>query len=403
MDKKLKVGFYLKNTLRSYFEETAAGDLLFGFLNSAAKSMGSQNVPDDEWDKTISTNLIPLDQLVSHHYQTTTVKRGRKEVSKTKKPNPIRASPLYTKGEMELFQLLTKPIFTDLMGLEKDYEYLVFNQGFDAIERKISEIISLRWQTLSRFAKTTKERLQDIRRISGEATLKKANVTVSHVSQFENQLVDPARRLVNEMKHTLGAVSFSDMIGLAFKIKVQTEQDATRYFYIKALDMYKSTLTGHPRIAQLTTDPVAGEVTENDFDKAVICLSKLSVKLGALRRQSLGFSNMRYFKIPGRVKQVVPISKSIIELVNEFDSLPENAREAAEKLYSFSYIGSELSPNQVKTEVIYSVEQILKKLRNRVRNGDARDSEPIFDDAIRNLKSLHTECGGSEDILRVED
>jgi len=114
------VPFYIKMKLRSYFEQPHIGDLLYGILNYAAASVGVSYLTEAESDKIISESMIPIDQLINECYPTHLVKKGKKQETIVRKPNPIRTSPLYTKDEMKIMTDLTSSIFTDLGSITAD-------------------------------------------------------------------------------------------------------------------------------------------------------------------------------------------------------------------------------------------------------------------------------------------
>jgi hypothetical protein len=137
---KVRVQFFIKTTLRSYFDDPQWGDLIYGIINHTAAHVGFDNLTSEEQDRVISDNLLPVDQLITMCYPTVTVKRGRSSIQRTRKPNPLRTSPLYTDDEMKLIASLSTSIFTEFVDLTREYESMVFSHGFKAIVSRIQRL-----------------------------------------------------------------------------------------------------------------------------------------------------------------------------------------------------------------------------------------------------------------------
>jgi len=331
---KSRVPFFIKTKLRSFFENPAIGDLIYGIINYTAAQVGFKNLTLEEQDKVIMDHLIPVDSLITSCYTTTVVKRGRSEVTKIRKPNPIRSSPLFIREEMELVSSISSLIFADLAALTENYEETVFDLGFDALERRIKDSIRLRWETLQRFANRTKIRLQDIRKISNNPTLRKANVTQDHVRSLLTTTPEPVNRLVQEVRHIIGKTDLRDCLAYAYKKKFDSTTDAVRYLYIKILDIYRNVDLQNPSIVNLKPDQPAQEPLDIDFNNSIKSIIKIKNKIGSLKKQSSGIGKLKHFKLFGRIEQLENLITSLFSEVQSIMKQDKNSRDIAIKLYS---------------------------------------------------------------------
>jgi hypothetical protein len=197
--------FIIKTRVMTMYEEKEVCQLIYQILLETASVLDLSNLPEEEVDKVIKHNLIPVDQLISSFYPTTTIQKGRRQILKKKRPNPIRASPLFLREEIRIISDITSYLYRDQdQLLSAGYTDYVYTFGFAATKRKINQIITSRWEILQRFAHVTKIRLQDIRNNSRDKTLKKATVQPVHVSSLLQSLPDPAKRLQEEILHIVG-------------------------------------------------------------------------------------------------------------------------------------------------------------------------------------------------------
>lgn len=328
---KDSIPFYIKTKLKSFFDKSEIGNLLFGLINYTAAAVGVSYLTESEADKIISESIIPIDSLISECYPTILVKKGKKQQSERRKPNAIRASPLYTKDEMKLIADLTSPIFTELESISKDYVNCVFTSGFAAVRSQIKEVINLRWETLQRFANQTKIRLQDIRKITGEGTIRKASVKPLHVTALLDQTTNPAARLVNELRHILGKNNIITIFSRTFNTVPASEREAWAHIYKKAFNIYMSLGT-----SKKIPEPVETQDSvdlDESYRKAYNLLSQSQRINGEMISNISLIVTTKYFKLYGRFKQIELLLKGTEKCYKALQALPNSSVDMAVRLY----------------------------------------------------------------------
>jgi hypothetical protein len=327
------VPFYIKMKLRSYFEQPHIGDLVYGIVNYAAASVGISYLTESESDKIISESIIPIDLLINECYPTVLIKKGKKQESAVRKPNPIRTSPLFTKDEMKIVTDLTSSIFTDLGSITNDYENCVLTSGFASIHKQIKEIIYLRWETLQRFANQTKIRLQDIRKISGEDKIRKASVKPLHLEELLKATPNAGARLISELKHILGSYDVITAYSRAYNAVPRTSQEAWALIYKKIFQMYENTSSESKiKIAPAKEDLVDTDLTD-EYRRAFNMLSQAQKINGELIKNIKLITNTKYFKLYGRFKQIEALLKGAQKCKHTLDDLPTPAVDLAVHLF----------------------------------------------------------------------
>jgi hypothetical protein len=329
---KSRVPFYVKMKLRSFFVEPEYGDLVLGILNRVARTLGVSYLTESESDKMISDNLVPIDQLITSCYPTVKISKGKRTEEKVKKPNAIRTSPLYLKEEMELLRSITQPLFSDMKSLVDNYEQSVFVKGFDGVKSHIQDSINTRWETLQRFANRTKIRLQDIRKITGDGTKKKANIKTVDVTALLDNSTDCAGRLVKEIKHIVGNNNIIEILTATHGTVHQSPSDAWASIHLAAFKIYenlKPTLKN-----EVPKDRVLEPLDlTTDYTKAFETLAKLQNNNGELiKNMNLAIST-RYFKLFGRFRKINELIKSCNNLFKICQRLDRDAVDIAVRLY----------------------------------------------------------------------
>jgi hypothetical protein len=378
MSPKGKVPFYVKAKLLSMFEQTAAGNLVYGILNHAASQIGLTNLKDDERDAAILDSLIPVDQVIASCYPTVTMRRGRQMVQQSKRPNPIRSSPLFLKEEMTLISSLTSYIFTDLGAFTKNYLDSVFTHGFSFVNNEIRRIINVRLETLQRFAHVTKERLQAIRKIVKKPTVRKAGVLREDVLAFLDSVSDPARKLVQELRHILGAASYSACCSYAFKRKPSNFSEYERFLYIKALNIYVDIRElSFSKTLKYPTD--IQEPLEIDFEKGIKALREVESKCAAFSANLRNIAHIYSFKIFGRTEKIKGLKSNINNVLNTFMKLSKLTRDTCVNMYFDQHYTDDSSYiNYMKNYLNELQTNALKTLRIRVYEENSENVENIL-------------------------
>lgn len=301
---KVAVPFYMKTALRSYFDDPRVGDLIFGIVNYTASQIGFDNLTEDAVDKAINDNLMPADHLITSCYPSIVIRQNRRVERKQRKPNSIRSSPLYTAEEMELIKSYTSVIYDDMSDLQGPrYVNAIFSDGFDAIASQVRRIIQTRSETLQRFANRTKIRLQMIRKITGEHTLRKAKVTRDHLNRLLADMVDPVSSLVNDISHIVGESRLTSAVAYFEKRKISNYILAREYLYNRSLGVYQKIAPKNPKISSLKAVTFQ-EPEEMSFVKALEAYHKVRNYVGGLTALSQNLPRLKTFKIFGRVKSL---------------------------------------------------------------------------------------------------
>jgi hypothetical protein len=328
-----KVPFYLKMKLRSFFEDPGMGDIILGFLNKVAQLIGVSHLTEVESDKMIKESLIPVDKLISDCYPSITVGKGKKTSIKKKKPNPIRTSPLYHKKEMELVTAITSPLFSELDYIVKDYENSVFSKGFKALQERIRLIINIRWETLQRFANRTKIRLQDIRKITKDDKLRKANVLPEHVTALLRDQPEMPMRLVREIQHIVGKQDIMYLYSSTFKQAPESVAQTWGLVYKKAYNLYNEIDEAVSKKAGTPKQTLEAPDLSMDYAKAFSHLARLQNNFGDLIKQTRLVSNTKYFKLWGRLKSIEDLQKSVVKSVKNLSLINIAPRDMAVSIY----------------------------------------------------------------------
>jgi len=338
---KGKVPFWIKMKLISMFDNPAVGNFVYGILNHAASQIGFSNLKDDERDKAITENLIPVDQVIASCYPTVTARRGRQVISMSRRPNPIRASPLFLKEEMRLLSSLTSSIFTDLGAFTQGYLDSIFTHGFAFVKSEIKRLINVRLETLQRFAHVTKERLQAIRKIVKKPQLRKAGVVQDDVMSFLESIPDPARKLVSELKHIVGAASLTGCYSYAFKRTPVDSNEATQALYIRALEVYTE-VKGLAFSQTLVIPKDSPEPTSVDYETGIRSLRLVETRCGAFSRNLKNVLHIRSYKLFGRTEQILGLKENIVSGLQTFMSLPQVTKTTCVRMYFNHFYNNEL-------------------------------------------------------------
>jgi hypothetical protein len=394
---KSRVPFYLKMKLAAFFDKLEYGSLLYGIINHTCAAIGMTYLKDDEREKVISDNLLPVDHLITSCYPTVHVKKGRQEATKVRKPNPPRSSPLFTKDEMTIISKMTSLIFTDLGSLSRQYEATVFAQGFSNVSERIREIINVRWETLQRFAHVTKERLQDIRRISNDPRIRKASVTRDHVKSLIDSESDPADRLVSELTHILGRANLNDCFAFAFRKTLNNHEQVKRYLYVLSLDVYKK-MPDLKFLSKLVPKYSAPDPNEVDYQKGVKLLLELEAKIGALKQATCGLRSIKYFKIFGRLESIKALITSISKTFTSLERVQEASIEIAVQLFY------ERKYQDVHAFVDQSIDSLSNLLTSGIKHLTYRRHEESDDNVLRIITDLlETLESGKDSFLTIRE
>jgi len=325
------VPYFIKVKLRSMFEDPLIADTILAILNYTSLEIGFRNLSDEMMSKTIAENVIPVDQLIASCYPKETVKKGRKVEEKIRRPNPIRVSPLFLKEEMKLVTSLTSLIFSDLVTFSKGYLDLVYSEGFMAVKAMIRTIINIRWETLQRFAHVTKERLQDIRKISGDAKIRKAGVTKDHVIALLKTVSDPAQMLVNEILHITGAMDLKSTYAFATGKALHNVRDVKHNLYFDAFRIYSDLkdISFPPEEFKVEAPPSGNLI---DFEKSIKLITEIPNKEHNIRMNLSDITSVKSHKLFGRTSQLKALRQTYRAAYTRLSELDDASVDIALKV-----------------------------------------------------------------------
>jgi hypothetical protein len=399
VSERSKVPFFVKMKLRAFFDNPGWGDLIYGIINYTASFVGFTYLTEEEQDNIISDHLVPVDQLIISCYPVSSLKRGRQVVNKIRKPNPIRVSPLYTKEEMELLARCSSLIFTELADLSKDYESTVFALGFSALEAQIREVIRLRWETLQRFANRTKIRLQTIRKIVNNPTLKKANVVPDQVDQLLIHLRDPVGALYSDVIHILGGTSIKDCLTYAFKKRFSSERDSQLYLYSVIFELYRKVLPDHEIMKTLKIDKMSEEPSEVDFGQSIKYFIQIRSSLGQAKKNILGFAKIQSYKLVGRTKQLKALITKTIDFRDRLNLVNKLTSDVAIKLTSEGkYSDHDEFFKDITGTVQDYVSRLLKISKLRIYEEQSKEVKNLLTRFVEDLKEIDLRIGSQKVI-----
>jgi hypothetical protein len=155
----------------------------------------------------IKPQLINYNQVITKwcsSERVITPARGKKRAEVIRKvPGKPKSSPLLLKPEMDLMNSLSARLFgkTAMEELEfDDWCALLLKEGLDNIRSQLKIIYNNRQTFLTKFAKLTTNRLNQVRHLPGvQPTIKKASVTTEQVNAVVLNREDPVSVLVQEI------------------------------------------------------------------------------------------------------------------------------------------------------------------------------------------------------------
>lgn len=305
---KVSIRYAVRAKMISFFEDPEVGNLFYGILNHAAEWIGLSNLSPDERDKVIAAHIIPIEAVITSCYPQVSQKRGRKEVIKNKRPNPIKNSPLFLPEEMRLISLTTSGLFTELSGWTSHYLDSVMYYGYRVLKTHISRTISARWECLARFAHLTKKRLQVIRTIIRNPTIKKAQVVRDHVVEYLKCVSSPVESLVKEIEHTVGHTILHESVSYGFK-KSLSAKTVKPFLLTEAQNAYVGIL-GAEKLTGVKV-PKLGDVRDVEFAEILTDLLLLQTRISGWTQHARNLEKIRYVKLFGRTEHLIQLIRGI--------------------------------------------------------------------------------------------
>jgi Arc/MetJ-type ribon-helix-helix transcriptional regulator len=350
------VVYDLKHRIQTLFKESELGNALFALLNEAARRLGLNKLNERDYYKAIDANLIPFDQLVRSHYRELfSVKKQKKIRVGTQKPRLIESSPLMTEGEMRIIKRFVSPFFNDLNSLAEDYYGQVYAQGFATVKKRIADSISRRWQILQKFAKVTKWRLQELRKIDPAAAGKrKAQVTPSDLMSLLQKRSHAPERFVQELKEIVGdnlkAVALQSLGIDAPAQEVEASIIAEIFEEYKSLRIIPIEL---PEVKKVKL----GE-QQIDYTDLLKKISKIDSATGTFKLNVRGIQHVFVTRIFGRISQA---QISIQNVANLIDLLPIG-NKAADIVIKCFYDGRFLSVSNYIRHIVETLSESIGDL-----------------------------------------
>jgi len=151
-----------------------------------AHAIGLKNHSDEDYKKALQSNIESFDSYVKRFSRTVVTERKGKAVKTEKRrPNKPVKSPLFTKGESKILQDLMTPLWETLEPFQKDWVDIIYSNGFEPVNDRISEIMKSRYLAIEAFAKATTNRLNTIKNMDEKNGKKrKSEITSEDVSRL---------------------------------------------------------------------------------------------------------------------------------------------------------------------------------------------------------------------------
>jgi hypothetical protein len=208
---------------------------------------------------------------------------------------------------MALIAKACHPIFSDLKPYSEGYLSQIFKSSFSHLRRELQNSVTLRLETLSKFANRTKNRLQLIRKITLKTDLKKKDVLPTHVTQLLNQSPDPAQSLREDIEYIITPARIKPIIRCAFEQDFANAFQCNAYLYNESLKIYKKLLPDNQMIASLKPDKDFKETKQTAVDEAIKRIIRLENTYGSIKLQSNQFLKTPAFKLQSKLKNLTDL------------------------------------------------------------------------------------------------
>jgi len=378
---KTPVPFLTRSKIVAMYRDPKMGNLMYGIANYAASVIKLGYLTANERDKVISAHLIGVETVITSCYPSITIKRGKREVQTSRRPNPIRQSPLFLPEEMNIVSSITSVIFTDLASLASDWESAVFRHGFRTVKSWIMSSIRSRWETLQRFAHVTKIRLQQIRTITKQPNLKKAQVLKEHVSGFLKSLRDPAENLVSEVLHIAGNQPLAELVAYAYKKDIDPSQ-VRSFIYSRAVDAYTA-LFGPDMYSKVKTVKQS-DIRDIEFQESLKGLLRIQNLMRNWNFNISNLSSIKNFRLFGRTEQIVSLFNNLRMELNALKKIDQRALTVACKLASQSTYRDAAEFFQ---RIVLQLKNDLPLIFNSIRSRLPNETDDGVKDLIRRFLS----------------
>jgi hypothetical protein len=335
------------------FENSDIGNLIYGAINAVAAKCKLNSLTSDEFDKVVKKNLISVDILIANCYQTVEIRRRGKISFDTRKPNPIRQSPLFRKEEMELIIPIASKVWSDLAISPESYWVNLTNRGFTDTVRMIHENIQGRWEVLQRFAHVTKLRLQLLRKKVQKPELKKRQVVQDDLGSYLKSIHNPADKLVDELQHIFGAQSLHTLCSIAFNVEL-TAETVKPYLLNKAINIYNNILGPEHMAKVQSNNPDAVLVHDNEYNNATKCIVELEQKIAQITNNMNNLNSCKTLRLYNRFIQLGDLLQRTFDLLDHMQSIHDRAIQICANLSGFP-VKSGRSYLQSRAEHIYNI------------------------------------------------
>jgi len=328
------VNYNLKARLTAFYEEGLAVDQLLSVFNKIADRIQLSQLDSIEFSKCLDHNLINFDDVLGSHKQTVySQKRGKVVASGLRSAGKPRTSPVFLKEEMGLLTSLVTPYWEPLDQLKNNWTSTVLNSGFKSCHDLIAKVMTRRWQTLSRFAKLTTIRLQEIR-ATDPGSLKgtrKANITFDNVSATLRARTNPVEKFFRELLVVIPESELKTAVtkGLR-KGKPKSPKDARLTLQTEIASMYLN-MTSNPLKIEMPQHLIEVE----DFDeqtivKALNALTKVISLIGSITGQSNSTKRYTHLRqLPGRLGSVEAQTRSLARHLEDLTTVPKAVIKSA--------------------------------------------------------------------------
>jgi hypothetical protein len=180
------INYDLPSRWSSLLTRDSEADGLLTIFNHIANVIQMNYLPNDNLKSLIDYNVEKFDTIAMKNFQISYSSKKKKNVkTEVKRPNFPKRSPLFLNDEMALLEKLLRPFWTPLTEFKNDYVNWIITMGYNEVINAVTTIYKRRWQILSKFAKVTTKRLQEVRKTGPEAAAyRKSVVDSAHIQKM---------------------------------------------------------------------------------------------------------------------------------------------------------------------------------------------------------------------------
>jgi hypothetical protein len=282
-DSENKPVLYLgKKRFLSLFTIESQADAMFELYQKILRQIGLSNLSEEDFQKTIGTNLISFNEIISKYARTQTEKRkGKKKIIGSTMPNKPSQHPMLLRCESDLIERLVTPIWGNNKELSERWVSDVAQFGFSALFDSVKELYQRRWLILSKFAGLTTSRLKEVRKNDQKfLNTKKVDIPKEEIRQLILKRESPVTNFVTELSGML-AEHFETAVSMSrFKYQRLSKENSMRELkHIVAAEYVKEFSSEEKKSKEFTdTYPSTTEIEDIEYLNLMDSINSLVTK-----------------------------------------------------------------------------------------------------------------------------